>query len=218
METYERLWQSIERGLVPLKSQTPEEKKQVDEAVADAAVLNALVEALSDGSRRGRQQAAKIIAGIAEASPESLVPYGSALADALERPEAQTRWECLDALTRIVPLDARICEKALPGAETALFDEDSGPLRLAAMRFLCCLGATTEKRSEKVWSLIDEGIQCCHGDLEFQDMLVAVIDFSQGKLSPEVKDALADRMRFDSTNGRGILKKRATQIVENCEK
>jgi len=33
-----------------------------------------------------------------------------------------------------------------------------------------------------------------------------------------VKAALADRMRFDATNGRGMLKKRAIQIVENCEK
>ena len=146
-----------------------------------------------------------------------LVPHAAALVDALERPEAQTRWECLDALAQLVPLDGRACEKAVPGAESALFDEDSGPLRLAAMRFLCRLGATTEKRSEKVWSLIDEGIQCCHGDLEFQDMLIAVIDFSQGKLAPEVKTALADRMRFDATNGRGMLKKRAIQIVENCE-
>ncbi len=201
-----------------MKSQTPEEKKQVDEAVVSPAVLDALVAALSDGSRRGRQQAAKIVAGVAAENPELLVPHGTALVDALERPEAQTRWECLDALSQIVPLDGRVCEKAVPGAETALFDEDSGPLRLAAMRFLCRLGDTTEKRSEKVWSLIDEGIQCWHGDLEFQDMLIAVNDFSQGKLAPEVKAALAERMRFDATNGRGMLKKRAIQIVENCEK
>ena len=201
-----------------MKSQTPEEKKQIEEAIAKPAALNELVEALSDGSRRGRQQAAKAIAAVAAASSEALVPYAAALVDALERPEAQTRWECLDALAQLVPLDGRTCEKAVPGAETALFDEDSGPLRLAAMRFLCRLGATTEKRSEKVWPLIDEGIQCCHGDLEFQDMLIAVIDFSQGKLAPEVKTALADRMRFDATNGRGMLKKRASQIVENCEK
>ena len=105
--------------------------------------------------------------------------------------------------------------KAIPGAEAALFDEDSGPLRLAAMRFLCKLGATTEKRSEKVWPLIDEGIQCYHGDLEFQDMLLAVIDFSQGKLDGSVKSALADRMRFDAENGKGMLKRRAAQIIEN---
>lgn len=201
-----------------MKSQTPEEQKQIDEAVVNPAVLDGLVEALSGGSRRGRQQAAKIIAGVAARDPELIVPHVSALVDALERPEAQTRWECLDALAAVVPLDGRACEKAIPGAETALFDEDSGPLRLAAMRFLCQLGATTEKRSEKVWSLIDEGVQCWHGDLEFQDMLIAVIDFSQGKLAPEVKAGLADRMRFDATNGRGMLKKRAGQIVENCEK
>ena len=201
-----------------MKTQTPEEKKQVEEAIANPAALNELIEALSGGSRRGRQQAAKVIAAVAAANSEILVPHAAALVDALERPEAQTRWECLDTLAQLVPLDGRTCEKVVPGAETALFDEDSGPLRLAAMRFLCRLGATTEKRSEKVWPLIDEGIQCWHGDLEFQDMLIAIIDFSQGKLAPEVKAALADRMRFDATNGRGMLKKRAIQIVENCEK
>lgn len=204
--------------MVPVKTQTPEEKKQVEEAIANPAALNELIEALSGGSRRGRQQAAKVIAAVAAANSEILVPHAAALVDALERPEAQTRWECLDTLAQLVPLDGRTCEKAVPGAETALFDEASGPLRLAAMRFLCRLGATTEKRSEKVWPLIDEGIQCWHGDLEFQDMLIAIIDFSQGKLAPEVKAALADRMRFDATNGRGMLKKRAIQIVENCEK
>ncbi len=201
-----------------MKTQTPEEKKQVEEAIANPAALNELIEALSGGSRRGRQQAAKVIAAVAAANSEILVPHAAALVDALERPEAQTRWECLDTLAQLVPLDGRTCEKAVPGAETALFDEDSGPLRLAAMRFLCRLGATTEKRSEKVWPLIDEGIQCWHGDLEFQDMLIAIIDFSQGKLASEVKAALADRMRFDATNGRGMLKKRTIQIVENCEK
>lgn len=198
-----------------MSAETPEDVQRVEEAVANPEVLKGLVEALSDGSRRGRQQAAKVIAGVAAVNAELLVPYASDLVDALERPEAQTRWECLDALTQMVPLDAKACEKAVLGAEAALFDEDSGPLRLAAMRFLCKLGATTEARSTKVWSLIDEGIQCYHGDLEFQDMLLAVIDFSQGKLDGSVKEALADRMRFDSTNGKGMLKRRATQILEN---
>ena len=125
----------------------------------------------------------------------------------LSRPISSTHY--------VVPFDSRPCDKAIPGAEAALFDEDSGPLRLAAMRFLCKLGATTEKRSGKVWPLIDEGIQCYHGDLEFQDMLLAVIDFSQGKLDGSVKSALADRMRFDAENGKGMLKRRANQIIEN---
>lgn len=200
-----------------MSSEISEDNVQIEEAQKNPELLAALAEALAGGSRRDRQQAARVIAGVARENASVLAPFAAALVDALERPEAQTRWECLDALTQLVPIDARVCERAVPGAEAALFDEDSGPLRLAAMRFLCRLGATTEKRSEKVWSLIDEGIQCCHGDLEFQDMLIAVIDFSQGKLAPEVRAALADRMRFDSVNGRGILKKRATQIVENCE-
>ena len=205
----------MKRGLFPLSSESSEDKNLAQAAVADPAVLASVVEALSGASRRERQQAAKTVAAVAREHPAVLIDHSTALVDALERPEAQTRWECLDALTQIIPLDSRACDKAVPGAEAALFDEDSGPLRLAAMRFLCYLGATTEKRSEKVWPLIDEGIQCCHGDLEFQDMLLAVIDFSAGKLDPSVKEALAERMRFDATNGKGMLKRRASQILEN---
>ena len=150
-----------------MSSETPEDKKRVEEALKDSAKLKELVEALSDGSRRGRQQAAKVIAGVAAENPEILVPFASDLVDALERPEAQTRWECLDALTYVVPFDSRPCDKAIPGAEAAL------------------------------------------------DMLLAVIDFSQGKLDGSVKSALADRMRFDAENGKGMLKRRANQIIEN---
>ena len=89
---------------------------------------------------------------------------------------------------------------------------------VAAMRFLCTFGATTENRSEKVWPLIDEGIQCYHGDLEFHDMLGGVISFSAGKLSPTVKEELAARMKFDADNGKGQLKKLATQIEDNLAK
>lgn len=181
----------------------------------DQAKLSQLAETLSTGSRRERQQAGQILATVARSNPETLIPHASALVDALNRPEAQTRWEVLDALTQLVAVDSRSCDKAVAGAETALFDEDSGLLRLAAMRFLCKLGATTENRSERVWPLIDEGIQCYHGDLEFQDMLLAVIDFSNGKLSDTVKSQLAARMRFDAENGRGMLKKRAALIIEN---
>lgn len=177
--------------------------------------LEDLVGVLSSGSRRERQQAAQIIALIAKGDAELIIPYANDLVEALNHPEAHTRWEILDALTTLVPLGSRACDKAVPGAETALFDEDSGPLRLAAMRFLCKLGATTENRSEKVWPLIDEGIQCYHGDLEFQDMLVAVVDFSSGKLSASVKEQLGARMKFDASNGKGTLKRRASQIVEN---
>lgn len=188
-----------------------------EKAFADTEALKQLVETLSGSSRRERQNAAAALAVLAKDHPEVLVPFTDAVVDALNRPEAQTRWECLDILSALVDHDSRACDKAIPDAETALFDEDSGLVRLSAMRFLCRLGATTENRSEKVWSLIDEGIQCYHGDFEFQDMLIAVIDFSAGKLAPRVKEELAARMAFDASNGKGTLKRRAQQILDNVK-
>ena len=180
--------------------------------------LTKLAENLSGASRRARQQSAAALAMAAKKDPKRIAGVIDALIDALNRPEAQTRWECLDALTELVAVDTRNCEKAVPGADSALFDEDNGPVRLAAMRFLCTLGATTANRSEKVWPLIDEAIQCYHGDLEFQEMLVAVIGFSEGTISASVKKELRNRMTFDATNGKGVLQKRAEQIVKNTRK
>ena len=180
--------------------------------------LSKLADNLSGPSRRTRQMSAAALALAAKQDPKRVATEIDALIDALNRPEAQTRWECLDALTELVAVDTRGCEKAIPGADAALFDEDNGPVRLAAMRFLCALGATTATRSEKAWPLIDEAIQCYHGDLEFQDMLVAVIGFSEGALSAEVKKELRNRMSFDATNGKGVLQKRAEQIVKNTRK
>lgn len=190
-------------------------KEAAAKAIKSKKELESQVKGLASTSRRERQNAASIIAAVSKEKPEKVAPYVNEIIAALDNPEAQTRWEVLDTLTQIVPIDSRSCDKALLGAENALFDEDSGPLRLAAMSFLCKLGATTERRSEKAWPLIDEGIQCYHGDLEFQDMLLAVIDFSAGKLDAKVKDELAARMKFDAENGKGTLKKRATQIEEN---
>lgn len=175
------------------------------------------VEALSGSSRRDRQNAASALSLFAKEHPEMLVPHIAALIDALNRPEAQTRWECLDILTALVECDSRSCDRAISGAEAALFGEESGPLHLAALRFLCKLGATTENRSEKVWPLIDEAMQCYHGDFEFQDMMVAVVDFSAGNLSDQVKEELAARVAFDAANNKGTLKRRAQQILTNLQ-
>ena len=192
-------------------------KRAAEEARSDADALKGHVERLSSGSRKERQDSSAVIAEVARQDPEAVVPFGNDLVEALELPEAQTRWESLDALTAICSYDTRVCDKAMKGAETALFDETSGPLRLSAMRFLCTIGATTENRSEKAWDLIDEGIQCYHGDTGFNEMLVALVGFSTGKLSPRVREEFAARMMFDSTNGKGTLKKRATQIEENLK-
>lgn len=198
------------------------EKTQELHAAAERALTNQdfmdqMVEYLHDSSRRKRQKAASILDMAAHIDATKLQPYIGDLIDALDQPEGQTRWESLEALAVLVNVDSRACDRALDGAEAALFDEDNGLLRLAAVRFLCSLGATTEKRSQKVWPLLDEAIQCYHGDPEFQEMLVAVTDFAAGKIAPDVKEQLKMRMTFDAENGKGALKARASQIVANLE-
>jgi hypothetical protein len=183
--------------------------------VSDEALLQNMVDKLEGSSRRDRQKAASVVCALSKTNPELVAPHIGAVVDALNRPETQTRWECLETLARMVHVDSRACDKAIEGAENALFDEGNDLLHLAAMRFLCALGATTEKRCEKVWPLIDEGMQCYHGDPAFQDMLVAIIDFSKGKLTDEAKAGLKERMSFDAQNARGALGIRAKQILEN---
>ena len=198
-----------------MAERSEEVKEITEEVLAGKTDVAEVVTRLAEGARRERQVAAAALYQVAKEKPEMLVDHIDEIVDALNRPEAQTRWECLETLTILVDYDARTCGKAVPEAEAALFDEESGPVRLAAMRFLCKFGATTANRSEKVWPLIDEGIQCYHGDLEFNDMMTAVIDFSKGKLADEVKTSLADRMSSDAENAKGALQRRAQQVIDN---
>ena len=105
-----------------------------EEAFGNERKFKQLVGALSGPSRRERQNAAAALSFFAKDHPDLMIPFGAAVIDALNRPEAQTRWECLDILTTMVDHDSRTCDKAVPGAETALFDEDSGPLPLEASK------------------------------------------------------------------------------------
>ena len=188
----------------------------MSDTVELGTTLEELAENLSCDSRRIRQKAAAALCGMAKDDPASVLPAGPAILDALNRPEARTRWECLDILTLLVPVDSRFCDKALSGAETALFDEDNGTVRLSAFRFLCKLGATTLKRADKAWLLLDEALQCYHGDLEYNDMLAAAAVFASGKASADVKQKLVDRVSFDAKNGRGPLQRKSQAIIDNA--
>ncbi|WP_417753831.1 hypothetical protein [Slackia sp.] len=187
-------------------------------ALDNSDLLDELFTRLESSSRRERQNAAATLSAVASFDPQAVFSRIDAFVNALDRPEAQTRWESLEVLIHFLSLDPDSCDKALPGAESALFDEDSGPLRLAALRFLCKYGELSQKHSLQVWPLLDEAIQCYHGDLEFQDMLIAVISFSESDLADSVRDELKDRMEFDAKHGRGVLKKRAQLIIENLDK
>ena len=186
-------------------------------ALGNREILEGLISRMESSSRRVRQNTAATLSCVASLDPASVVSYADVFIAALDRPEAQTRWECLDVLTSLVALDSEACAKALAGSESALFDEDSGPLRLSAVRFLCAFGATSKERSRSVWPLLDEAIQCYHGDLEFQDMLVAISLFSESDPDREVADHLRERMEFDAKNAKGILKKRAQHIIDNLD-
>ena len=178
-----------------MSEKTQNTKELAVEVLKAEGMLEGIVAALAGPSRRVRQNASSVLAQVAKIDPEKLAPHADEFIDALNRPEAQTRWESLDVLTELVPIDSRACDKALAGAEAAL-------------------GSTTENRSMKVWPLLDEAIQCYHGDYEYQDMLIALISFADGKIAPEVKEGLAERVKFDAEHGKGALKRRSQQIIE----
>lgn len=176
--------------------------------IAQAASL------LSSSSRLERQNAASYLLNVAYQDPFLLKPYKSQIVLALNSPEPRTRRECFDILTQFVSVDSRGCDKAIDYAEYSLFDEVSGQARLSTMRFLCRIGCTTKLRSQKTWPLIDEAIQCFHGDLEFPEMMLALLDFSCGNLSDDVKEGLKNRMKFDAAHSPSIGKY-ARRIIEN---
>ncbi len=106
----------------------PQELATLARIEKDNTALAALIDDLGSSSRRTRQFSARVAALLAQREPELLAPYISEMIDALYRPEAQTRWEILDALTVLVPEHAKEIGAAYEGAETALFDELSATL------------------------------------------------------------------------------------------
>lgn len=188
-----------------------------DQAIEDEQILNALIENLSSDQRRMRQFSAAAIKEVAIKEAAILLPHVEAIADGLHRPEAQTRWECLDALSYIAFLDVSNLEEVIEGAETSLFDEESGMAHLAAIRFLCAYGAQSAKHAAVAWPLIEEGLQVYHGDPEFEDMLVAVENFVTGKIGKAIKEKVHARMEFDANNYAGAIGRHAATIVQLCQ-
>jgi len=188
-----------------------------DSKTADEKSLELLVSQLGGPRRRSRQEASKIVAAIAKASPDAVLPYVDDLVDALERPEAQTRWQVLEALTSLAGVDADATEGALEGAESSLFDEDSAIVRLAAFKFLAAVGSHSARLSDAVWPLLAEAVQCYHGDPEYHDMLVALGEFAHGDISQKVRDALVERVSFDAKNGRDYVKRLSQEIIDAAE-
>lgn len=181
---------------------------------AEAVRLKELVGELGGANRRRRQDAAHEIAWLAKRDVDQLFDYAGDIIDGLDRPEAQTRWELLDALSEMARVDPGCVEEAFGGAEASLFDEDSSIARLAAFRFLTSYGATSGKRSDQVWKILEEAIQCYHGDPEYRDMLGCLLEMAKGTISDQTAQVMRSRVDFDARHGRGYIKAFSAEIVE----
>ncbi len=177
---------------------------------------DALISWLQGPNRRRRQDAARELRQIVAKDVEMGMPIIPQLVDALLRPEAQTRWESLDALADIALVHPEAVEDAFDGAEEALFDEDSIPVRLKAFRFMCAYGSTSEDRSDQVWPLLDEAIQCYHGDVVYREMLQSLVDFARGSISPKTAEAMVARISFDAKNGHGYIRNYSAEILQTA--
>lgn len=179
-----------------------------------AQTINAAVAALTGKNRRRRQEASRDVLELCEKNPELILPHLSVLIDALEVGEAQTRWQLMDTLCLLAPNAKDDIAEAFDGAEDSLFDEDSSTVRLAAFRLLAKIGSLNEDLSKRAWALLDEAVQCYHGDVEYRDMLAALIDFAKGAISDDVAKGLADRVSFDAENASGYIKSGSQEILD----
>ena len=192
---------------------TKKDSKSKGLTAAQKKEIESFIESLSNPSRRRRQEAAHEIAEIAQTTPEAFEGRVEDLIDALYRPEAQTRWEILAALASLSESYGNEVIKAFDGAEASLFDDTSSTVRLAAFLFLTRYGATSQKHSDQAWPLLNEAIQCYHGDAEYYDMLVGTLNFAKGVVSKETKAALKERFAFDAENATGYIQKFSAEIV-----
>lgn len=194
-------------------SPTKKDSKSKGLTATQKKEIESFIESLSNPSRRRRQEAAHEIAEIAQTTPEAFAGRVEDLIDALYRPEAQTRWEILAALASLSESYGNEVIKAFDGAEASLFDDTSSTVRLAAFLFLTRYGATSQKHSDQAWPLLNEAIQCYHGDAEYYDMLVGTLNFAKGAISKETKTALKERFAFDAENATGYIQKFSAEIV-----
>ncbi|WP_342994454.1 HEAT repeat domain-containing protein [Parolsenella catena] len=200
------------------ENSTPQRRKLGEGVIT---IVDRLIDELAGPVRRTRQEAASTLAEMAREHADRLEPdverVTEALVDALYRPEAQTRWEALGALREVATNHPELAAQAYEGAEASLFDENSSRVRIEAFRLLARLGASSPELSDKVWPLLDEAIQCFHGDLGYRDMLDSLLEFAEGSASDASKQALVERISFDVTGGRGYVKTCSAKIADAVE-
>jgi len=193
---------------------TAEEKKNaaVAHATRNKRVLKALVSRLAGEGKMDRARAAEMVHEVACQTPERLIDHIPHLLDALDRPEPQTRWEVLGALEEMAPKFARMLDKAIVPATVSLHDADSGVVRVSAFRMLAAYGATSIRRSEKVWPLLDEALRCYHGDSEYPGMLTGLATMLEGKAPGKVRNEAADLVEPDAWHPKAAIARSARRV------
>lgn len=175
-------------------------------------------EMLKGSSRMKRQQAASVFCFLCKENIDVAKEYADDIADAMNRPEDQTRWNTLNSLDLLGKAGLHFDEDVFEAAEDAMYDEDSGVLRQSAFQFFCGYASASPEHSDKVWPLIDEAIQCYHGNQEFGAMLTSLVELAQSKnISDKALQGLATRMKFDAKSAKGTLGMRSQQIVDALE-
>ena len=119
----------------------------------------------------------------------------------------------MEALTFLVPIDAKACKEAIEGAEEALFDEKTSLIRENAVRFLARYGASSVQRSKEVWPLIKEALQQFHGEIDYDKILNRITYYAGGKLDAAVKKDLRNTARDISKSVGGPTKSRLERII-----
>ncbi|MCL2332283.1 MAG: hypothetical protein FWC54_02200 [Actinomycetia bacterium] len=186
----------------------------IDGALRRVKTRRELADALGAPTRALREYASDVLQAVAARNPDLLVDFSVEIIDALDRPESFTRYNILLVLDRFVPRHAIILTKALYQLEDCLYDEESKIVRLEAFEVLCHFGATTETRSKTVWNYLCEALRCYHGDPEYMTMLNYLCDMLQnGKVAESVKEGVVRLFLFDAEQGKGLLQRRAQQIV-----
>jgi len=186
----------------------------IDGALRRVKTRRELADALGAPSRALREYASDVLQQVARENCDLLIDSSEEIIDALDRPESFTRYNILVVLDRFVPHHAQIVAKALYQLEDCLYDEDSKTVRLEAFEVLCHFGATTEARSKTVWGYLGEALRCYHGDPEYMSMLNCLTDMLQnGKVSDSVKEGVVRLFIFDAEQGKGMLQRRAQQII-----
>jgi len=187
----------------------------IDGALRRVKTRRELADALGAPTRALREYASDILQEVAHQDCDLLVDLSVEIIDALDRPESFTRYNILLVLDCFVPHHGPIVAKALYQLDDCLYDEESKIVRQEAFEVLCHFGATTEARSKTVWDYLSGALRCYHGDPEYMTMLNYLCDMlNSGKVADSVKEDVVCLFLFDAEQGKGMLQRRAQQIVE----